>query len=146
MVFRVQIDNIGLSNEAKLSTWTRQAADLDAGRSLAVAQTIKPATVRFGRSSGAAVALEDGDASETVRWLRGRAVIDETHHGNWRANTLRHQLHYFDNALALGNPRFDTIARFHGRGRFGRSPVHRHVSAPTQISGGRSGGRETDRP
>ena len=87
---------------------------MDAERSLAVAQTIKPATVRFGRSSGAAVALEDGDASEPVRWLRGRAVVDETRHRNWRANTLRHQLHHFDIARPLGNPRFDAIAGFYG--------------------------------
>lgn len=55
-------------------------------------------------------------------------------------------MHDLDDALTLGDPGFDAVARFDRGGRFGRRSVDAHVSTPAEVGGRRSRRCEAHRP
>jgi hypothetical protein len=79
------------------------------------AELIDLASVAFGGAASTAVALQRADVEAFDGW----AVIDETLGGAWCADPFVDQLNDFDDALALGDSSFDTVANFHGVGGLG---------------------------
>ena len=71
------------------------------------------ATVAFGWAAGTSVSLEDTD----VEAFDGRAVVDETFRSAWCTDPFVDHLDHFNDALALGNPSFDTVTNFDAIGR-----------------------------